>query len=289
MVDRDDLALIQQRLEESDRLDARRIELDLDGDTVILRGAVAEPEEASAAMWVVEQLAPGVVSELRVDRNLREGATEPRAAEAATPMENEILIGNTDMLAGPDAQVTSDLSRALEESEPWDPPEEPVLAPLQAEYAGDLSDGDASEEGVVGHEVERREFAAADLTQQELEAAATGSTVPSLDPEAVAPPDGPEPDPAGVDSFGRVPNDDVDSFPPQVPGTAQGVGATGTGTAGGGSVSGVPATETGASGADTAAADPVRSTGGTMSDSGTDRGPEAREDPAVREDFPEED
>jgi hypothetical protein len=38
-------------------------------------------------------------------------------------------------------------------------------------------------------------------------------------------------------------------------------------------------------GADAADADPVRSTGGAMTEAGTERGPQAREDEAVREDF----
>lgn len=59
--------------------------------------------------------------------------------------------------------------------------------------------------------------------------------------------------------------------------------------AAGGPVSGVPATETGSLGGDTAAADPARSTGGTMTDAGTDRGPQSREDPPLREDFPDRD
>jgi len=289
-MDFDDLAVIKERLEESERIDARRIELDLqDPDTVVLRGSVAEPEEATAAAMLVEQFAPRVVNQLRADRNLREGAVDPVDTEAAVPLENEVLIGSTDMLAGPDAEITSDISRALEENEPWNPPDEPSLAPTEAEYAADLVEGDGTMEEEDEPELDRSQFAAADLTAEDLQAAARGGTVPSLDPDAVAAPAIAEPDPVGVDSFGWTPPEGADEFPEPVPGATSGVGATGEGTAGGGSISGVAATETGSIGADTKSADPARSTGGSMSDSGTDRGPQAPEDPPLREDFPKAD
>ena len=289
MVDMDDLALIRQRLEESDRVDARRIELDLQDDVVILKGSVAEADEASAAQLIVEQFVERVENQLRIDRNLREGVDAPVQGEPAVPVENEVLVGSTDMLAGPDAEITSDIARALEENEPWDPPDQPSLAPVQEEYGGAMSPGDASEEGVVGPEIDRSDYAAADLTREDLEAAARGAPVPSLDPDAVVPPDLAQPDPVGVDSFGGAPSEDLEPYPERVPGAPGGVGATGEGTAGGGSISGVPATETGAVGADAASADPARSTGGTMSDAGTSRGPESREDEPLREEFPTSD
>lgn len=292
MVDRDDLEVIRQALEDSERVDARRVDLVLDGDRVVLRGSVSEPEEADAVALLVERYADDVVNELRVDESLREGVDEPREGEPATPVENEVLVGSTDMLAGPDSQITPDVARALEENEPWDPPDEPSLAPVQEEYAGATSPGGGGATDELGDEgdrdVPRSEYAAADLSQEELEAAARGATVPSLDPESVAEPAEAQPDPAGVDQLGRRPPEGADDFPPRVPGTEPGPGATGEGTAGGGSVSGEPATETGATGADTASADPARSTGGSMSDAGTTRGPQSREDPPLREDFPDE-
>jgi hypothetical protein len=61
----------------------------------------------------------------------------------------------------------------------------------------------------------------------------------------------------------------------------------GEGTVGGGGLSGVPGTETGSKGADTAPADPARSeTGSTAGGTGTRRGPEAQDDPALREQLP---
>ena len=293
MVDRDDLEVIRQALEESERVDARRVELVAEGDTVVLRGSVAEPEEADAVALLVERYADDVVNELRVDESLREGIVEPQDRERVTPVENEVLVGSTDMLAGPDSDITADVARALEENEPWDPPDEPSLAPVQEEYAGATSPGDGgatedlAEEGE--REIARSEYAAADLTQEELEAAARGATLPSLDPESVAVPAEAQPDPAGVDQLGRTPPEGADDFPPRVPGTEPGPGATGEGTAGGGGISGEPATETGSVGGDTASADPARATGGSMSDAGTNRGPQSREDPPLREDFPDED
>ena len=287
MIDPDDLAAIKERLDDSDRVDARRVELAAEGDTVVLRGAVAEPEEAAAAALIVEQVAERVVNELRIDTNLREGVEDPVDAEQVVPVENEILIGSTDMLAGPDATITSDMAEALQENEPWDPPDEPSLAPMQDQHERHVISGDGGEiTNEDPGEVSRSDYAAADLTQEELMGDAS---VPSLDPDSVAEPGLATPDPVGVDRFGRRPPEGADDFPPLVPGTETGPGATGEGTAGGGSTGGVPATETGAAGADTAAADPVRATGGTMSDAGTDRGPQSREDPPLREDFPEKD
>jgi hypothetical protein len=92
-----------------------------------------------------------------------------------------------------------------------------------------------------------------------------------------------------VDDLGRAPDDETaeDRMPRRVPGTRAGPGAVGESTVEGGSTGSVPATETGAEGADTAEADPARQTGGTAGGTGTDRGPEADEDKAIREDFPE--
>lgn len=281
---------IKAALEESERVDARRIQVSGEGDKVILRGSVASGDEASAAALIAEGYATNVVPELLVDPNLREGLVDPRDTEKAVPAENEILVGDSDMLSGPDAKIETNMDRALEENVPWDPPTEPHLAPADAEYAGDTSEGGPApidpsdpDPATVG----RADYAAADLSREELEL--PPERVPSLDPEGVQAPDNPEPDPIGRDGLGATTPDEPEPFPEQVPGTGQGTGGVGEGTAGGGSTSGVAATETGAIGADTASADPVRNTGGSMTDSGTSRGPEARPDEALREDFPSRD
>ncbi|MDQ4143919.1 MAG: BON domain-containing protein [Actinomycetota bacterium] len=281
---------IQAALQESDRVDARRVQVEARGDAVVLRGSVATADEASAATLIAEGYATSVVPELFVDSNLREGAVDPHETEQAIPAENEILIGDPDLLAGPDSKIETDMSRALEENVPWDPPTEPHLAPADGEYGGAASEGgpepiDTSDPDPA--EVSRADYAAADLSQEEL--LLPPERVPSLDPEGVQPPAEAEPDPIGIDSFGATPPEEPEPFPEQVPGTGQGLGGVGEGTAGGGSISGVPATETGARGVDTAAADPVRSTGGSMTDAGTSRGPQARPDEPLREDFPDSD
>jgi hypothetical protein len=74
----------------------------------------------------------------------------------------------------------------------------------------------------------------------------------------------------------------------QVPGTAKGPGAVGEYETEGGELGSVPALETGAIGADTAPADPARdASGGVEKIAGTDRGPAAPEDRAVREEIEE--
>jgi hypothetical protein len=278
---------IKLALEDSDRVDATRIVLESDETGVILRGAVASSDEASAAALIAEARADNVANELTIDPALREGIEAPLSVEPVQPAENEVLVGSTDMLAGPDAAMETDLGRALEENVPWTPPDEPQMAPTEEEYGGATSPGaldSPSGEDPDPDLVHREDYAAADLSREDLTAP---GAAPSLDPQGVQPSSLAQADPVGLEEGGEAPPDDPEPFPPQVPGASTGIGGVGEGTAGGGSVSGVPATETGARGADTAAADPARSTGGTMSDAGTERGPQAREDEALREDFPD--
>lgn len=283
-----DVDEIREALDSSEKIDASRIEVSIDGTSVVLRGSVADSSQGHLAELLVGHYTSDIRNELRVDPGFREGAEEPQAVEEAIPAENEILVGSTDMLAGPDAAITSDVNRAFEESEPWDPPDEPSLASTPAELRGTSGFGDGGPVDEISDDAAAEELpAAADLTQQDLEASAAGAEPPSLDETAVPQRAEAEPDPVGVDPLGHTPPEGADDFPPLVPGTETGIGGVGEGTAGGGSISGVPATETGAIGADTATADPARSTGGTMSDSGTDRGPQSREDPPLREDFPD--
>lgn len=286
MADQEIVDLVRVALDEAEGVDPARIEVVARGDAVVLSGAVSTAEESSVAALLAERHAAEVVNELLVDPNLREGAAPPTDREEAVPAENEVLIGATDMLAGPDAAIETDMSRALEENVPWDPPDEPHLAPTGAEAGHAMSEGSPVAADADAATVDRSGYAAADLSREDLRL--PPERVPSLDPEGVAAPPLAEPDPVGVDSFGAPP-EDLEPYPPQEPDTPQGPGATGEGTAGGGSVSGTPATETGAKGADTQAADPVRSTGGTMTDSGTERGPQAREDEPLREDFAQRD
>jgi hypothetical protein len=286
-LDPDDIAALQGALEDSNRVDARRITLNAEGDEVVLRGAVATPEEASAATLIIEQLAPSVRSELEVDHGLREGATEPVEVENAVPAEDEVLVGDPDMLAGPDADIETDLSHALEENVAWDPPTEPQLAGSVSEYRSHLSDGGS--EGINEGDPEllerARDAAAPDLSAEDLRQPA--SQAPSLDEQLLEPSSEAQPDPLGVEELGDAPPEHLEPMVDQVPGTEQGPGAVAESTTEGGSTGSLPATETGARGADTAAADPVRSTGRSLTDPGTERGPQGRDDEALRENFPE--
>lgn len=283
-----DVDEIRDALESSEAIDASRIEVSVEGTTVVLRGSIAESSQGHLAELLAGNYTSDIRNELRVDAGFREGADEPQPVEDAVPAEGEILVGSTDMLSGPDAAITSDVSRALEENEPWDPPTEPSLGSTPAELRGTSGFGDGGAVDEIADDAAADEQpAAADLSQADLEAAARGAEPPSIDETAAPRRDAPEPDPAGRDPLGHTPPEGADDFPAPVPGTEPGLGGVGEGTAGGGSISGVPATETGATGADTASADPARSTGGTMSDAGTERGPQSREDPSLREDFPD--
>jgi hypothetical protein len=242
-IDPDVIDEIKTALDESDRVDAARIVIDRKTDDVIvLRGAVASSEEASAAALIAETRAERVANELTIDPGLREGQEIPISNERAQPAENEVLVGSTDMLAGPEAEISSDLGRALEENEPWNPPDEPHLAPTIDEYAGQASPGALSgdeEESDPDPDLSHREdYAAADLAREDLTAE---GEAPALDPQGVQPSSLAQPDPVGLEEGGRPPSDESEDFPSRVPGAPGGVGATGEGTAGGGSTSGVPA------------------------------------------------
>jgi hypothetical protein len=92
---------------------------------------------------LAEEYATSVVNELQVDRGLREGFDDdPLATEPASPTDDEVLIGSTDMLAGPDTTPTQDLAEALDENEPWSPPDVPQLAPTATEQRGGVPAAD---------------------------------------------------------------------------------------------------------------------------------------------------
>jgi hypothetical protein len=300
-VDKDTLEQIRRRLRVSTRVGDERIEVAARDDDVVLLGAVATPEEVTVAGQLAEVYATVVVNELQVDRGLREGVEEPVDAEPASPADDEVLIGATDMLSGPDHTPTEDMAEAEDENEPWEPPTVPQLAPTAVEQRGGISPRDRellSEWEERGGEPDdlldeeeraaRERPSAPDLTAVDLERAADGRPLPSLDPTAASPVREPARDPGGVepDASGGGDDDMVE----QVPGTAKGPGAVAESTTGGGALGGTPALETGAVGADTAPTDPARdASGGVQKTAGTDRGPSAREDRAVREDIEEDD
>ena len=135
-VDVDVLEQIRERLRVSTRVDDERIEVAGRDDDVVLLGAVASPEEATVAGQLAGEYAASVVNELQIDRGLREGAAAPPDTEPAAPAEDEVLVGSTDMLAGPGSAPTEDLAEALDENEPWTPPDVPQLAPTVTEQRG---------------------------------------------------------------------------------------------------------------------------------------------------------
>ncbi|HEX7147934.1 MAG TPA: BON domain-containing protein [Actinomycetota bacterium] len=142
-VDPDVLEQIRERLRVSTRVGDERIEVATRDDDVVLLGAVASPEEATVAAQLAEEYASSVVNELQVDRGLREGFDDdPMDTEPASPAEDEVLIGSTDMLSGPDAAPTEDLAEALDENEPWSPPDVPQLAPTATEQRGGVPASD---------------------------------------------------------------------------------------------------------------------------------------------------
>jgi hypothetical protein len=294
-VDADVLEQIRERLRVSTRVDDERIEVATRDDDVVLLGAVASPEEATVAGQLAEEYASSVVNELQVDRGLREGVEEPLDTEPASPAGDEVLVGSTDMLAGPDAAPTEDLAEALDENEPWSPPDVPQLAPTATEQRGGVAAADRlalSEWDEAGRDPDdllddedraaMDGTSAPDLAPADLERAAGGGQLPSLDPAAasVGDPEA-EPPPGETGGWGE---DMVE----QVPGTAAGPGAVGEPTTEGGALGGTPALETGAIGADTAPSDPARdASGGVQKLAGTDRGPAAPDDRAVREEIEE--
>ena len=291
-MDADVLEEIRERLRVSTRVGDERIEVAARDDDVVLLGAVASAEEATVAGQLAEEYATSVVNELQVDRGLREGIEEPLDSEPASPAADEELVGSVDMLAGPDAAPTEDLAEALDENEPWTPPDVPQLAPTVTEQRGGVPAADRlalSEWEEAGGEpddlldpedrADRDGSSAPDLAPADLERAADGGRLPSLDPAAVTPGGDPEAEPP-ADETGAYGDDMV----AQVPGTAKGPGAVGEYETEGGELGGTPALETGAIGADTAPSDPARdASGGTQKMAGTDRGPAAPEDRAIRE------
>jgi hypothetical protein len=295
-VDLDVLEQIRERLRVSTRVDDERIEVATRDDDVVLLGTVASPEEATVAGQLAEEYATSVVNELQVDRGLREEVEEPLDTEPASPAGDEVLVGSTDMLAGPDTAPTEDLAEALDENEPWTPPDVPQLAPTVTEQRGGVPAEDrlALEEwDEAGGEPDdlldeedragRDGVSAPDLAEAELEQAAEGVELPSLDPTAATPGGDPEAEPEPFET-GTWADDMVE----QVPGTAKGPGAVGEYETDGDELGGTPALETGAIGADTAPSDPARD-GGVERVAGTDRGPAAQEDRAIRGEIEDDD
>ncbi|HVL99651.1 MAG TPA: BON domain-containing protein [Egibacteraceae bacterium] len=170
--DDDTLDRIRAALDESVRVDPERVEILREGDDVVLRGAVATPEEASVAAMIAEREVERVRSELRVDAGLRERTTggagpegEPEAAPQRSP----------ELPSEPADDLTSDVAEALGESLPWDPPDTPSFTPTRAEERGvmgrDTAAASLAPEGPVD-DPDDVEPSAPDLSAAELERSA---------------------------------------------------------------------------------------------------------------------
>jgi hypothetical protein len=272
-----DVDAILDALDASEDLDATRIEVVLHGEQIVLRGWVAGPEEANAAVLLAESViesATPIVDDLQVDPNLREGIDTLQPSEPATPAADEVLVGEVDMLAGPDSLITTDVAEAIEESEPWTPPDNAILPdPVDARPNVIVED-----DGLGPVEAGELTPAASDLTAEEVRAGHAPALDPTRDP-------GSDPPPQPT----QAPLDDITPAAEPMPDFAMGDGATGQATVGGGSVGGTPAVETGAKGVDSAKADPARKAGGTSNVAGTHRGPASDDEPAIRGPFPDED
>jgi hypothetical protein len=282
-----ELAEVWAALVEDQGVDTRRVVIAVRDGALVIGGAVGSPEEVDRALSVVSGFGVSVVDRLQVDLALREDDQEPLRAERVEPADpDELLIGSADMLAGPEATITEDLTRAFDENEPLEPPEQPLFPPTPAE-ARRARTPTAEEPTIDADEAADDRPAAADLTEQDLRQAAAGHSLPALDPELDATQDDSGAEPGGVDELGSAPSeaDAQDEFPPRVPGTGPGPGAVGEPTTEGGPLGGTPATETGAAGSDSASADPARGGSGGVQETG-EPGPQAEDDPALRDEPP---
>jgi hypothetical protein len=197
-----DLGEVSAALDEDEGVDDRRVVLALRDGSLVVGGSVASPEEADRALLVAERFGVPVVDRLQVDPALREGTERPPPAEEAEPLEDEVLVGGTDMPAGPDAEITDDVARSLEENEPLAPPEEPLFPPTAAGERQAVTAGRPEPDLDADEAVDDERPAAADLTEQDLREAAKGRPLPSLDPDLDATAEDPGAGPGGVDELG---------------------------------------------------------------------------------------
>jgi len=173
MADQGSLDVIREALADSGGVELDRVELSLDDGAVVLRGAVSTTEQASLAEMLAEQHAGEVRNLLRVDSGLREDHSDPatvadeaRARAADDGLPGELQAQDRPRLEDWSAQTTqqtdvvpqdpgmerleerstSDISEALGENVPWDPPTQPHLPPTAAEQRGTQQHGQEAEE-----------------------------------------------------------------------------------------------------------------------------------------------
>lgn len=110
MADQGTIDVIRDALADSGAVELDRVELVLDDGAVVLQGAVPTQEQATLAAMLAERHAGEVRNHLRVDRHLREDETHSAVPSGAQD---------------PDDGLVTDVSEALDENQPWDPPTEP--------------------------------------------------------------------------------------------------------------------------------------------------------------------
>lgn len=178
----EDLDVIRAALDEAASVDASRIELEEDDvGQVVLRGAVATHEEASAANLIVEEHADAVRNLLWVDPNLRETAGLSAAAASDGDVTG-MAAGGTDATERATERATgemggeivTDVQESLDENVAWEPPDEPVMVPSAGEERGGLDHPSSSEEPAE----------AGPLSEEEADA--TTPSLPELSPEELA-------------------------------------------------------------------------------------------------------
>ena len=175
-MDTDQIDEVRQALEAADTVNARNVEITLDGDVVVLRGTVATFEESSAAAQIAGEHADQVRSELRVDPNVREGLAGTGEDVRDEAARRDGLRGSSFDPLEQNDDVVTDLQESLDENLPWDPPHESVEVPTRAEARGtadrsaaplDASDEDAADSLEAG-----TEKSLPDLSPEELARAA---------------------------------------------------------------------------------------------------------------------
>jgi hypothetical protein len=171
---------IVEALEGAARVDATDVLVEGDGQTVVLRGAVATFEEATLAAAIAEQHSGDgrVRNELRVDPNLREDPTSDRVAVPQGGPTGDRTGSSVLLPDDTGDELVDDIGDAVAENLPWDPPEHPTEVPTLAEERGvvdhDVTAVPAADAGPLPpDEAEATAPSLGELSQQELARAAS--------------------------------------------------------------------------------------------------------------------
>ncbi|MGH3666493.1 MAG: BON domain-containing protein [Egibacteraceae bacterium] len=176
----EELDRIREALDAADGIDATRIDLDAEGDGVVLRGAVASPEESTVAGMLASQHVAAVRNELGVEPNLREDPTDDTLGAGDWGDEDDPARATQLATEEHGGDITDRAAEAQAESIPWEPPHEPVGVPTTAEERGELDHKvgavDSADPGPLPEdEAEATSPSLADLSAEELRRSAHGS------------------------------------------------------------------------------------------------------------------